>query len=97
MSASASYKFVTVSEMIIKHDKITFQVDTTNGYDGQDVCDLSKPLNFFIDMSQPSGQALFETIRDARKDKTNVGINGDGVCQGDEFENLDTIAPALPI
>lgn len=98
MVASAnSYQFGKVSELIIKHDQVTFQIDTTGGYDGKDNCGLTNPLNFVIDMSKPAGQALFETVRDSRKNQTMVGVNGTGVCTGFEFEPLDTIAPALPV
>ena len=97
MSASASYMYGTVSELAITHDSATFQIDTMNGYNGQDVCDVSKALNFKIDFTKPGGMALYNVVKESRKDQTKLGVNGTGVCLNNEFEMVDTIAPALPV
>jgi hypothetical protein len=91
---SASYQLGTIKELSISHDRATFQIETANGgYDGQNVCDLSKELNFTIDLSKSGGMALFNTIKEIRTDGKMVGVNGSGVCMGDEFEEVDSIAP----
>ncbi|NQY37112.1 MAG: hypothetical protein HRT37_19535 [Alteromonadaceae bacterium] len=97
MSASASYMYGTVTELAITHDSATFQIDTSNGYNGQDVCDTSKELNFKIDFTKPGGIALFDIIKESRKAQTNVGVNGTGICINNEFEMVDRIAPAMPV
>ncbi len=94
-ATAGSFQLGTVTELSISHQQANFQLDTSaDNIDIRSSClDASKPLNFIIDFSQPGGRALFDTVVAARKDNTKLGINGDGVCVGDEFEKVDTINP----
>ncbi len=87
----ASYQFGTVQELALQADRATFQLDTSNGVDLQDVCDLSKELNFTIDLNTAGGVAMFEAVKEAKVSGTSIAVNGSGVCQFDEFEAVDTI------
>lgn len=93
-SASASFQHGTVTELSVSHDRATFQLDVSTGIDIRESClDSSKPLNFIIDFTRPGGRAMFDTVVAARNAGTVLGVNGDGVCAGDEFEKADSIAP----
>lgn len=96
---AGSFQLGTVTELSVAHDRATFQLDTSQGgIDMRDVClDASKELNFIIDFSQAGGLALLDVVREARKNGTNLGINGNGQCVGNEQEGVDTIAPAQPV
>jgi hypothetical protein len=41
--------------------------------------------------------ALYNVVKESRKDQTKLGVNGTGVCLNNEFEMVDVIAPALPV
>lgn len=95
---AGSFQLGTVTELSVSHDRATFQLDTSaDQIDIRESClDSSKELNFIIDFSKVGGAALLDVVREARANDTKLGINGDGVCIGDEQEGVDTIAPKMP-
>jgi hypothetical protein len=92
---AGSFQVGTVQELAVSHDRATLQLDTSaSQIDVRDPClDSSKPLNFIIDFSKVGGEALYNTVLQAKKEGGVLLINGDGVCIGDEQEGLDSLVP----
>ena len=94
-SAQASFQVGQVTEVAIGHESASFQLDTSNGgLDLRESClDVSKPLNFVIDLSAAGGVVLLEQVLKAKSEQGTLAVNGDGQCIGDEFEKLDRLVP----
>jgi uncharacterized cupredoxin-like copper-binding protein len=93
---AGSFQVGTVKEFAVGHDGASFQLDTTQtGIDIRESClDPNKELSFRIDFTKVGGMAVFETVMDANKNGTQLQVNGDGVCIGDEQETADRIVPS---
>lgn len=94
LQANASFQLGKVTEVAITHESASFQLDTTNGLDNREAClDPVKPLNFLIDLTSAGGVVLLEQVLNAKATGSNLAVNGDGNCIGDETEKLNRLVP----
>lgn len=92
MAMAGSYQYGSVSELIIKSDSVTFQLDTADGIDIRDGGCTGEQLNFVIDFkNQLAAKAMLDVVLESKRNGNKLGVNGSGNCQYD-FEKVDTIA-----
>ena len=91
---AGSYQYGKVTELVTEGDRVTFQLDTTNGADIRDQSCNGTTLSFVIDFNtQITANIMYDTVLESKRDGIAIGINGAGNCiEGSEFEQVASIA-----